>query len=150
MGRKPKFTQSELKYEAAQVLRHIKNEIRNNRMNIPDKTTCARLLCERPKIGSGTYRTLWDGERKEYLDKWYERVVKEAEQLLTDLQKNEPKDELSISIDKISASNEMKRLKNHIDLLNRVIREKDKRIKELSLENQQLRVKNLHMLGTID
>lgn len=70
---------------------HIKNEVRHGRMEMPDKTTCARLLCNRPKIGSGTYRTLQDGERKEYLDVWYSRVVKQVEELLMDLKGNEPK-----------------------------------------------------------
>ena len=150
MGRKPKFTLSELKYEAGQVLRHIKNEVRHGRMGMPDKTTCARLLCNRPKIGAGTYRTLWDSERKEYLDIWYDRVVKEVEILLIDLQANASEDELAVSPDRISAANEIKRLKEHIDLLNWTMREKDKRIKELTAETQALRVKNLRMLSAID
>lgn len=149
MGRKVKFTDSELKYEAGQVLRHIKNEVRNGRMGMPNKTTCFKLLSMRSKIGIGTYRTLWAGKRKEYLDIWYTRVVNEVEQILIEINNKSFKDE-STEYNSIQLSIESKQLREHIKRLNQVIREKDKRIEALTIENQTLRTKNLKMFSQLD
>lgn len=88
MGRRHKFSISELKIEAAQVKRHILNEIRRGRMTTaPNITVCIALLGARSLI-KGAESTLWKGERKSYIDGWHSKLTLDANKLLDSVKTN--------------------------------------------------------------
>ena len=134
-----KYNLSLLKYEAGQVKRHILNKVRKGELNTITKKECFILISQRPKLGIKTDRTLWEKERKEYLDTWYSKLIDDIYSIL-----NSSEDILS------NLTENTKDLHEKINYQNLLIQEYKVLIKQLRIENENLRLKTINKYGNID
>lgn len=137
-----RYTSHKLKYEAAQVKRHLLNEVRRGRLTDLYKKDAYCLLARR--LGLRSSRTLFDGSTKEYLDEWYQRVVADARGLQQS--KGMPLDQLR----------EISEFKKRIGALDQEVqrqvqinREYKRALDTVRVENEDLRARLLPKRGPI-
>lgn len=144
MARPKSFKISDLKYEAGQVKRHFLNEARRGRLDKVNKKEIFLFIAARPKINLRSDRMLWQGEAKEYLDKWFNNLETEIKQvILADEQAaQDSNQEEGIYTSTI--------LQKELDYQKKIVKALKNALDEALSENERLRTKLIEKHGFID
>lgn len=125
-----RYTQEAL-YSAAKIIkRSIKNEITKGKRVHFTKTEALVMLSNKLELASP--RSLWKGKNRDYIDKWYQELDLEIKELLNNNEAVKIKDSIISSSEEFELLNKLKQKQEYITVL-------EKKIKELSVENEDLR-----------
>lgn len=138
-----RYTLRKLKYEAAQIKRHILTCIRRGKFKTLVKQDVYALIATR--LGLKTDRTLWYGEQGAYLNEWYKRLHNEVTQQLALIQSGafsiSPQGNLGTTLEE---------LKRNYERQSALLNEYKKALDVLRIENEELRTRLINKYGPVD